>query len=77
MWLNKAGTTLIVSKTIPAVLVVILAKVFIVEGDRHLELMGEKFVCALQNPYTQGTHGVSMIGIVAGNQLTSTCNASS
>jgi hypothetical protein len=27
--------------------------------------MGEKFVCALQNPYTQGTHGVSMIGIVA------------
>jgi hypothetical protein len=34
MWLNKAAPPWIVSKTIPAVLVVILAKSAIVEGDK-------------------------------------------
>jgi hypothetical protein len=68
MWLNKAGTTL-VSKTIPAVLVVILAKsaslLKVIKSTSGIN--GRKFVCALQNHYTQGTHGVSMIGIVAIN----------
>jgi hypothetical protein len=67
MWLNKMAPPWIVSKTIPAVLVVILARsASLLKIKSTSGINGRKNLFALfKTHYTQGTHGVSMMSIVA------------